>query len=638
MSDAPQQIAGYRVVRTLGRGGMGTVYLAEQDEPVERRVALKVLRQAMTEDEESSARFLAERHAMGRLDHPNIGRILEAGADEAGRPFFAMEWLDGLPIDEYCDSHQSTIPERLRLFLGVCRGVAHAHQKQLLHRDLKPSNVLVIEVDGVAVPKVIDFGVAKALDQPLGGRDLQTQYVLGTPLYTSPEGLRLRDVDLDTRSDVYSLGVLLCELLVGRRPYELADGRLGNFLQRKAEEDPRPPSRMATEMAKGVLERAASNRQIAVQNLPATLQGDLDAIVLKALARRRESRYASAADLAADIERVLRCEPIQARPHTVGYVLSRFVRRRRGAVALVAAVLLAIALGIVVLAVGLHRTRLAEAQSRADAEAASLAREQAEAVSTFLSSLFQEASPDLSRIGEPTNSADLSAEDLVKRGAIRAAEDLADRPAALREVQSLLGDVYEAWGQFEEAHRRHGEALRLAREIGVPPLLEAELLVDLSDVEHLLEDFDSAEASLRSALELIRQPDTDEDLHAVQALEVRTLVKLGRLARTRGQYADALAVLREAQRLGQKLPDLEVDTRLSIYTGLASVAVSPRTARKTLRQRSASPTSWHAGNYPKATRSALVSSTTWPWSWPCRASWKKPARSLRRPWHCGPTC
>ena len=504
MSDAPQHIAGYRVVRTLGRGGMGTVYLAEQAEPVERRVALKVLRHAMTDDEESSARFLAERHAMGRLDHPNVGRILEAGADEAGLPFFAMEWLDGLPIDEYCEAHQLAIPERLQLFLGVCRGVAHAHQKQLLHRDLKPSNVLVIEVDGEPVPKVIDFGVAKALDQPLGGRDLKTQHVLGTPVYSSPEGLRLREVDLDTRSDVYSLGVLLCELLVGRRPHELGDGALGSFLRRKAEEDPTSPSGLAAGIPEGELERIAASRQKGASELRKALRGDLDWIVLKAVARQREDRYASVAELAADIERHLRSIPVQARQPSVRYVVGRFVRRHRAVAVLAGTLFLTVLVGVAGLAVGLQRARQAEARSRADAETARLAQERAEAVSTFVSSLFLEASPYSSQVGERTSSAELSAEAPGRARCLRAAEELSDQPKALLEVQMLLGDIYHGWGRFDESRRRHEEALELARQLQLPPMDEAEILIDLGSTEHQLEDFETAERHLLQALELIR--------------------------------------------------------------------------------------------------------------------------------------
>ncbi|MDA8019764.1 MAG: serine/threonine protein kinase [Thermoanaerobaculia bacterium] len=560
MSGVPQEIAGYRVVRTLGRGGAGTVYLAEQDEPVKRQVALKVLRQTVTDDE-SSARFLAERHAMGRLDHPNVGRILEAGEDDLGRPFFAMEWLDGLRLDHYCEQHRSTIAERLRIFQRICRGVAHAHQKQLLHRDLKPSNVLVIEVDGEPVPKVIDFGVAKALDQPLGGVDLKTQHVLGTPIYTSPEGLKLREVDIDTRSDVYSLGVLLCELLVGRRPHELGDGALGSFLRRKAEEDPAPPSDLLDEIPDEERRKIAAARRQRVPELHKKLRGDLGWIVLKAVARRRSGRYASVVELAADVERCLHSKPIQARPPSVSYSIGKFVGRHRTAVVLAATIAVAILIGMAGLATGLHRARLAEARSNAEATAARLERDQAEAVSAFLSELFRDAAINSPRVGGGTNAIDLSADELVERGVQRATESLAGQPDALMRVQATIGDIYYAWGRFSAARFGHEAALRLAKTVQAPAVQEADIRIALGADLLQLQELDEADDQLNSALQLLRSCTavSAEDRSSLGNAEVRALVLLARLARSRDDEPRTREFLEQARAVLASSPKEDLD-------------------------------------------------------------------------------
>src|SRR5438067_2926201 len=298
---ADRWVGGFRLVRLLGEGGMGSVFLAEQHEPVHRLVALKLMRSSI-EGPAAAARFAAERQALARLSHPNVAAMYEAGATAEGFPFFVMELVDGVPVTEYCDEHRLTIRERLELFIDICKGVQHAHQKGLIHRDLKPSNVIVIAGEGHPTPKIIDFGIAKAFDQPLA--DLRTRGgMIGTPGYMSPEALS--GDDLDTRTDVYSLGILLYEILAGARPHKLDDVSIAAMIRSVADDDPRPPRTLFRALAGTEQSAVAEARGETPASLMKVLAGDLAWIALKAAARERESRYASAGELAADVTRFL---------------------------------------------------------------------------------------------------------------------------------------------------------------------------------------------------------------------------------------------------------------------------------------------------------------------------------------------
>jgi serine/threonine protein kinase/tetratricopeptide (TPR) repeat protein len=325
----------YQIVRPLGEGGMGTVYLAEQLEPIRRSVALKVVKLGM-DTGQVLTRFANERQALAMMDHPNIARIFDAGATAKGRPYFVMEYIEGVPITQYCDRDRLTIGQRLELFLAVCRAVQHAHQKGVIHRDLKPTNVLVTEQEGTPLAKVIDFGIAKATDQWATGSTLLTQFgqMVGTPEYASPEQAELTTGDVDESSDVYSLGVLLYELLIGTVPYDSAGMRtagLAEMLRIIREEEVPPLPRKLTAMGAAAAEIAAL-RQTDPVSLRHLMDGDLNRIVLKALEKVRDRRYPSATEFAADIQRYTEHRPVLATRAGGLYRARKFIRRHRPAV------------------------------------------------------------------------------------------------------------------------------------------------------------------------------------------------------------------------------------------------------------------------------------------------------------------
>jgi WD40 repeat protein/serine/threonine protein kinase len=349
-AERPGTVIGpYKLLQQLGEGGMGAVFLAEQTEPVQRKVALKLIKSGM-DSRQIIARFEAERQALALMDHPNIAKVLDGGATADGRPYFVMELVKGVPITRYCDEHHLTPRERLELFVPVCQAVQHAHQKGIIHRDLKPSNVMVCLYDGRPAPKVIDFGVAKAAGPKLTEKTLFTEVgsVVGTLEYMSPEQAELNQLDIDTRSDIYSLGVLLYELLTGTTPLERKRFKAAAFLEVlrliREEESPRPSTRLST--AEG-LPSIAANRGLEPKKLSGLVRGELDWMVMKALEKDRNRRYESANGLAMDVQRYLADEPVQACPPSQSYRLKKFLRRNKGPVLATALVLLALVLGIV---------------------------------------------------------------------------------------------------------------------------------------------------------------------------------------------------------------------------------------------------------------------------------------------------
>ncbi len=350
--EAGEMIGPYKLREQIGEGGFGTVWVADQEKPVRRRVALKIIKLGM-DTKEVIARFEQERQALAMMDHPNIAKVLDAGATQYGRPFFVMELVRGVKITDYSDEQKLSTPERIELFITVCQAVQHAHQKGIIHRDLKPSNILVTINDGEAVPKVIDFGVAKATQGRLTDATIYTQFqqMIGTPLCMSPEQAELTSLDIDTRSDIYALGVLLYELLTGHTPIDQETmGRIGMDEMRRMirEVDPPRPSMRVKTLDGAELTTAAKRRHTDPARLPGTLRGDIDWIVMKCLEKDRKRRYETANGLALDLQRHLKNEVITARPPTAGYLLSKLIRRNKLAFAAGAAVAAALVLGVVV--------------------------------------------------------------------------------------------------------------------------------------------------------------------------------------------------------------------------------------------------------------------------------------------------
>ncbi len=327
------RIGKYRLIRRLGEGGCGVVYLAEQEKPVKRQVAIKLIRVGV-EHEGMIARFEAERQALAMMDHPGIARVFDAETTATGRPYFVMEWVAGKKITDFCDHHRLSVTERLQLFIKVCRAVQHAHQKGVIHRDLKPSNVLVAMHDGLPMPKVIDFGIALAVGGQMASESasMEQDRVIGTPRYMSPEQGELGGRDVDTRSDIYSLGVLLCEILTGKTPFGPGGGeRLKTVELRRSlkERRPIPPSAIIEGLTGAELLEAAGNRSCEPKRLARTFKGDLDAITMKCLRQDRTDRYETAIGLALEMQRHMDSEPVIARPPSRSYLLAKLVRRNK---------------------------------------------------------------------------------------------------------------------------------------------------------------------------------------------------------------------------------------------------------------------------------------------------------------------
>jgi WD40 repeat protein/serine/threonine protein kinase len=373
LGERPGTVIGpYKLLEQIGAGGMGLVFVAEQQQPVRRRVALKIIKPGM-DSQQVIARFEAERQALALMDHQNIAKVLDAGTTPTGRPYFVMELVHGIPITTYCDANQLTPRQRLELFIPVCLAIQHAHQKGIIHRDIKPTNVLVTMYDDKPVPKVIDFGVAKAIEQRLTEKTVYTQFgtLVGTFEYMSPEQAEMNALGVDTRSDIYSLGVLLYELLTGTTPLEqarLKEAAYGEIVRLiKEEEPPRPSVRLSTS---GALVKVAAARKTDPAKLSRLVRGELDWVVMKCLEKQRTRRYDSAGGLARDVERYLKDEPIEARPPSARYRFEKFARRNKVVLVTAALVAVALVLGTVVSAWQAIRATAAEWQARRNEEEA----------------------------------------------------------------------------------------------------------------------------------------------------------------------------------------------------------------------------------------------------------------------------
>jgi serine/threonine protein kinase len=538
--DAVQQpgsvLGAYYLLELVGEGGMGEVWRAEQRFPVRRRVAVKLIKAGM-DTREVVARFESERQALALMDHPAIAKVFDAGSTPEGRrPYFVMEYVTGSPIITYCDEHKLTTRERLDLFIRVCEGVQHAHQKAIIHRDLKPTNILVTEIDGRPAPKIIDFGVAKAISQRLTAETLFTRVgtILGTPDYMSPEQASSAGEDVDTRADVYSLGVVLYELLVGALPFDFRKLALDEILRNlRQAQVVRPSTKLRT-----LLERSttAENRQTEPAILVRQLRGDLDAITLKTLEKDRSRRYGTPSELAADIQRYLHSEPVSARPPSVGYRGWKYVQRHRASVA-VASVLLLLLAAFAISEV-IHLRRITRERDRADR------------VTEFMTRMFKVSNPSESRGSK------ITAREILDKASKEIGVGLANDPELQAQMMDVMGTVYYNLGLYPQAEPLFRRALQTRRRIFGPGHLNTAL--SMNNLANTLDEEGhrgEAEELYKQALDIRRRAlgsDHPDTLKSTNNLAI-TLVEQGRFAEAEKLHRKVLAARRLV--LGPEHPD-----------------------------------------------------------------------------------
>jgi len=524
VAEGPGTVIGpYKLLQQIGEGGMGVVFMAEQTAPLQRTVALKVIKPGM-DTRAVIARFEAERQALALMDHPNIAKIFDAGTTDSGRPYFVMELVKGIPITEYCDQCDVTTRERLELFVTVCQAIQHAHQKGVMHRDIKPTNVMVTMQDGRPAPKIIDFGVAKAINQRLTEQTLMTAFaqMVGTPLYMSPEQAELSPLGVDTRSDIYSLGVLLYELLTGATPFDKDRLHAASYDEMRRilrdEEPPRPSARLSTlaaDMATTIAERQRTEPHRLIQ----AVRGDLDWIVMKCLDKDRNRRYATVGALIEDVQRYLKDEPVEACPPSVVYRFNKFVRRNRGlltAAGLLAAVLI---FGTALSVSQAVRATRAERLAKTGYEAERLARQEADEAR-------REAENDRLQ---------------AKQHAAAATAEAAKSKATVNLLQQMLTPEVDRARDYTVRQMLDDFSDHLSARLADQPELEAEIRTIVAGVYQKLSMFEKAEPHLQVALNLRRQ-----HLGQSHPQVADSLLACAWNANGRGQFAQAEAQAREA--------------------------------------------------------------------------------------------
>jgi len=527
-------IGPYQLIRKIGEGGMGQVWLAQQTAPLQRQVALKLIRWG-TYDDTLLHRFQAERQSLAVMDHPSIAKVFDAGATPEGQPYFVMEYVAGLPISDYCDQKKLKISDRLELFVKVCEGVQHAHQKAIIHRDLKPANILVAEVDGKPVPRIIDFGLARAINRdPEETLNTRIGAFVGTPGYMSPEQCDPAARDIDTRTDVYSLGVVLYVLLTGTVPFETREWRdkpFDEILRRLREQDPvRPSTKVSADHH--TASSAAVARGTEAKQLVDTLRGDLDWITMKALEKDRARRYGSPMELAADIERYLGSEPVSARPASVGYRARKYVLRHKALVAGTAAVFLVLVAGVITSTWQAVKARRAEAQAKQQSAIA-------QAVNDFLqkdllaqASSFKQSRPD----------PDMKVRTALDRAAQNIEGKFKDQPEVEAAIRSTIGEAYSDLGLYADSRKQLEKALELSRgSLGLDNLKTLQIMVSLGWLAQEQGQIEEAEKLQKQALDAGKRA-----LGATNPTTLLALRRLGGVYLQESKYPQAEAALSDA--------------------------------------------------------------------------------------------
>jgi serine/threonine protein kinase len=577
------RIGRYKLLEQIGEGGCGIVYMAEQEEPIRRRVALKVIKLGM-DTRQVIARFEAERQALALMDHPNIAKVHDAGATVTGRPYFVMELVRGVPITRFCNDKRVPTQKRLELFIQVCQAVQHAHQKGIIHRDLKPSNILVTVNDGVPVPKVIDFGIAKATSgERLTDKTVFTAFhqFMGTPAYMSPEQAELTSVDIDTRSDIYTLGVLLYELLTGQTPFdasELLEAGLDAMRRTLREKEPARPSTRLSTLGADQLIATAHLQGLEPPKLISLVRGDLDWIVLKCLEKDRARRYETANALLMDVQRHLGNEPVTARPRSRLNEFQKTVRRHKVGFAAAAAVMAALFFGLAISTWSLAKEK--QARQRADREAAKSSQ-----TALVLENMLGGIDPKMAQERDTT-----LLREMLGQTATRVSRDLTNQPLVEAHLESTIANIYAALGDFPKAEQMARSALALRRsDPGSQPAELAESLFDLA--HHLWSQGKLADAEQFAREGLTIATNLATSVRAIKgSLVAKSLAQLGVIVQDQGNLAEAESLFRESlavrkQLLGDEHPTLaQTLNKLSgVLTMEGKVAEAEKTSREALK-------------------------------------------------------